>query len=201
MEVNRYFDYSVISTFSYWIIILISSLLLPPKEDIFCPWLKIGSQFVPPALTKPLLITNSKFSKSWDLFFFCFVSWNATVIGKIPPRPPPSQLHPKIKILHNFEGKLKILHNLQRGQLSKSSEEKRPQDVLQSVLQKPTQAKEDECCCKHDDVCLFIPKINLIFDFKLTLNYIECITYGSLSYIPCHLLIPILLSTQKRWVV
>ena len=122
MEVNRYFDNSVISTFSYWIIILISSLLLPPKEDIFCPWLKIGSQFVPPALTKPLLITNSKFSKSWDLFFFCFVSWNATVIGKISPRPPPSQLHPKIKILHNFEGKLKILHNLGYGHLTQKKQ-------------------------------------------------------------------------------
>ena len=77
----------------------------------------------------------------------------------------------KIKILHNFKGKVEILHNLQRGQLSKSSEEKRPQDVLQSVLQKPTQAKEDECCCKHDNVCLFIPKINLIFFYENGVGY------------------------------
>ena len=149
--------------------------------------------------------THNQFQifKVMGSFLFCFVSWNATVIGKISPRPPPSHLHPKIKILHNFEGKVKILHDLQRGQLSKSSEEKRPQDVLQSVLQKPTQAKEDECCCKHDNVCLIIPKINLIFFMKtgLTINYMECITYGSLSYVPCHLLIPIVFSTQKRWVV
>ena len=77
----------------------------------------------------------------------------------------------KIKILHNFEGKVKILHNLQKGQLSESSEEKRPQDALQSVLQKPTQAKEDECCCKHDNVCLFIPKINLIFFHENGVGY------------------------------